>query len=175
VGRNNGIVVAEGVGAVARPAIVAGRGDHQCAHWIQLDVAQATEQVRLSVDECRLVPTFPQRPSAPMQEVEPADISPPKGLHHPRQRLRMRWRREQVDVIGHQHVRVNRHLVRPRRVAQAIKIEAMVVRAREYGRAIVAALNDVEHRTGVEETRLTWHAGSVRSSGIAAPSSKRRL
>jgi hypothetical protein len=80
-----------------------------------------------------------------------------------------------VYVIGHQHVRVDRHVVCARRVAQAIEIEPIFAGVREHRCAVIAALNDVQDSARVVETRLAWHITSVRSNGTRSPSSKSRL
>jgi hypothetical protein len=96
-----------------------------------------------------------------VQEVEPADVSAPERLHHPGQRLNMTRRSEQVHVIVHQDIGVDRHVVRARRVVQAVEIEQAIGDAREHRRTIVAALDDVQRGAGVVEARLTGHAASV--------------
>jgi len=78
-----------------------------------------------------------------------------------------------VDVIGHQHVTMDGHIVRARGIAQAIEIEAVVLRRCEDPRAIVSALDDVQDGTGIVETWLAGHTASCPDSPAPGSSESR--
>ena len=66
VRREQGIVLAERVGAIAGLAAMSRVLDHRGAHRVQLDVAHARQQIGLGLDQRRLVAAVPQRPGTPV-------------------------------------------------------------------------------------------------------------
>ncbi len=46
---------------------------------------------------------------------------PPDTLHHPRQFLDVTRRRQQMDMVSHQHITMDRHLELLSRIAQTAK------------------------------------------------------
>jgi len=117
--------------------------DHRCPDRIQIDIAMAGENVALAADEARLVAAFPQCSGASMPGVEFSDIESANALHHPRNGAGCFRRSEQVHVVRHQYVRVDRAGIAHRHFAQGLQIQAAVHVVEEAGHAIVATLYDV--------------------------------
>jgi hypothetical protein len=67
-----------GIAPIAGPSILGGRGDHACPHWIEFDIAIATQEVIIAVDEARLVPALPQSTAAAILVVDISYIAAPQ-------------------------------------------------------------------------------------------------
>ena len=76
--------------------------------------------------------------------------------------MSMTRRRKEMDVLVHQHIRVDRDAMRPRGVSEAIEIEPTIINAGKYRGAIVATLDDVQDGAGEIETRLARDGPSMR-------------
>ena len=86
--------------------------------------------------------------------------------------MSMSRRYEEMDMIVHQHVRVDRDAMRTRGVSEAIEIEPTIINAGKYRGAIVATLDDVQDGAGEIETRLARHGPSMRPRPGSGPSAK---
>ena len=112
-----GMICDDGVGLATRMPPIAGPGivpwvlHHARPYGVDLDIPCARHEVRLGLHQARPVAPFPQGPSALVRSVDMVDIPTPKGLHDLGNAVRVLWRHEQVDVIGHQHVRMHRRRV----------------------------------------------------------------
>lgn len=62
--------LSEPVGAVARPAILGGIGDHLRPNGGEFYVAVTSQQVGFSLNDARLVTPFPQAAGAPVEAVD---------------------------------------------------------------------------------------------------------
>jgi hypothetical protein len=70
---------------------------------------------------------------------------------------------QQVEVIGHQHVRVQRAAKALRKTCQVIKKELIVLVSEEARLTIVPALNHVHGNTGSLQALATRHGASRNS------------
>ncbi len=66
-----------------------------------------------------------------------------------------------MDVVGHQHVRVQRAAFALQRFAQPLKIDVIILLVEETGAAVVAALHDVQRYTIEADSRASRHEGSI--------------
>ena len=102
------IVTLRCIGGVARPPVIGRRCHHSCAYGVQFDVSVAPQQVRFAVHEAGFVAPLPKYAGPAVAIIDEADIAPAKSLHDSSDMSAAGWCREQVDVIGHQHVGVHR-------------------------------------------------------------------
>ena len=132
------------VGSIARPRIVRGVDHHRRANRIQFDVTLTGEQIGLRVHQRRPVAAVPQRARSLVAAVDELHITPPKGndeLWHGPRFLR---REQQVDMVRHQSVRVQRAPRVRQRFAQPVQVAPVIVFPKETSLAIVAALHNVQ-------------------------------
>ncbi len=158
MGCDQSILATVGVGAVTRPTIFCWCGHDACTNGVELDISLTREQVFVCIDERRLVSAFPQCAGACVHEIELRDILASDFLHHPGQRPRVARRYKNMNMVGHQDVSVDCDAMLRGSVTEAIEIEPVVCGAREHPRAVVSALNDVQHRAGEEKSRLARHS-----------------
>jgi len=72
------------------------------------------------------------------------------------QSLRARRGRNQVDVVGHEAVPLNRQSVALRLLAEQFQVNVVIVRDEEDILAVVAALGDVVRKTGQHDAGDAW-------------------
>jgi hypothetical protein len=60
-------------------------------------------------------------------------------------------RHQQVEVVRHQHIGMDLHGSKPRRLAKAMEEEEMIALTMEYRLAIVAPVHDVRGNAGEQE------------------------
>lgn len=77
------------------------------------------------------------------RRVELADVAAPEFLHQSRYAARFRWTQQQVDVVVHQHVRVQYAACFQQRLSEQVQVAAAVGVIQEAGQAVVATLDDV--------------------------------
>ena len=76
-------------------------------------------------------------------------------------------------MIGHQHVRVDPHPKARGVAAQPVEVGGVVVVAEEAGRAVVAALDDMQRQAGEGDAGAAGHGASV--LGVATDGARGRL
>jgi hypothetical protein len=162
------IGLAVGVASEARPAKVARFAHEPGADRVRLDVPAALEEIPLGVDERGTIATFPERPRAPVTPVEILHVTPAERLHHSRWRLPLASRDEQVYVIRHQDVRVNRAARVSAGATQRVQITRAIDVVDETAAAVVTALDEMKSMAGKDGARWTGHAEKMRS-GARAP------
>ena len=69
-------------------------------------------------------------------------VPPSNGLHDLGQAVRLPWGHEQMDVIGHQDIRMHRRRVPRRGLVETRQGEAILVRVQEDGLPIMPAVDD---------------------------------
>ena len=62
-----------------------------------------------------------------------------------------------MDVIGHQHVRMDSACVMASEFLEEGKIQSAIAIAREARRSIHASLDDVEWMSRYSQSRVSWH------------------
>jgi hypothetical protein len=137
-----------GIVGVAGPRVGARADRHAGAHRIFLDVLMQGEEIALVVDEARLEAPLPQASGAAVQRVDHAHIAPAHVLNHPPHGARSGGGHEQVHVVRHERVRVDRAAILRCALSQAFEIKAAVDVAEEARGAVVTALPDVQWDAG---------------------------
>jgi hypothetical protein len=131
---------------------------HAGAHRVQVDVDHAGQQIALRLDQRGAVAPLPQRATAGVALVEIAHITAPHRLHHLRQRLSRCRCGQQVKVVVHQHIGMDRHRQTYVRFAPAgpawLRNPGCPQR---WHLAVVAALNDVVRVAGKRQTGQAGH------------------
>ena len=138
------IEVPFGVMAVTRPPVVDRIARQPRPDRIELDVSLADEEVSLAIDGRRPEATFPESAAALAAVIDCAHVSAADPLHHARHGVCLVRGHQQMNVIGHQYVRVHRAAVLGGCSAQAIEVEPMVVVREEARCTVVPALDDMQ-------------------------------
>jgi len=102
-----------------------------------------------------------QRPGALVRRVHMVDVPTTNGLHDLGHAVRLPWRHEQVDVMGHQDVRMHRRRVPRRGLVERRQGEAILVLVQEDGLPIMPALDDM--------LRDPWQSRAGRSGHPTPP------
>ena len=104
--RENGLLAKAAMAGAARPRVGSRIVCHAGADGIELDIAVAVQHIAFAVDQAGLVAAFPQCSCALMTGVELADVIASEFLHEASDCTDL-WRRgQQVNMVVHQHVRV---------------------------------------------------------------------
>ena len=135
--------------------------DHPGAHWIALDVTVADEQIAFGLDKIGKEASFPERTAPRVNPIEILNIRLTQKFHHLRDPARLSRRREQVDVVRHQHIGVDVDFLFPRNRREPIQIPDTVLIGPEAWAAIVATLDDVEGESGDLNAWATRHFFSL--------------
>jgi len=96
------------VAAIAAPPIVRRLVDHACANRVELDLALAGQQIFVGLHQRGFVPAVPERAGASIRFVEVLNVAPPECHDESDHGLARRRREQQMHMIGHQHIRVQR-------------------------------------------------------------------
>jgi hypothetical protein len=91
------------------------------------------------------------------------DIAPAERLHHARQAQGRLRRRQQMHVVGHQHIGMDGAAMARRRLGEPRAIELVVLVAKEHGLAVVAALDQMQGLIGQEISAEPSHGAPLRS------------
>ena len=128
------------------------------AHGIELDVSIAGEDVGVVPGDAGAEPAFPRRAGATMEFVDPADVAAAETVHQPRRRRGARRREQQMDVIGHEDIGVERAAGLGGDLGEIGEVGAPVGVVEEAGLAIDAALDEMDRHAGQQAARPAWHA-----------------
>jgi len=79
---------------------------------------------------------------------EASDVASSDSLHHPRQSAFRRWCDEQVDVVGHQHVRMYGAIMLVRGFLQFDQVTSIVMFIGEADLPVITALYQVPGYAG---------------------------
>lgn len=123
---------------------------HARPHRVEFDIPRARHEVRLGLHRARPVASFPQGPGAAVCRVDIVDVPTTNRLHDLGNAVRVLWRHEQVNVIGHQDIRMYRRRV-PRGGVEACQVETIIVLMEEDRLPIMPALD-----TGKLERVFIW-------------------
>lgn len=137
------ILPALGVRPVAAPAVLAGCGSHVGAHRVQFDVAHAGQQVFFVLYQRGLVAPFPDTPARSISVVDVRDVTPPDILHHAAHTLLFLRGGEDMDMVGHQDIGVDRALIAGSRFSQPIEVGPKIAVFEKDGFPAMATLNDM--------------------------------
>jgi len=156
-------------GAVARPRIVARTSHHSRPDGIEFDIAAAIQEIGIAVDRRRAVAALPQGARAALDAVDVAHIAPAERLQGARNALFLLGSGQQMNVVGHQHISMDRQSVLARRVVEPAPILCVVLRRKENRLPIVAALDEVAAAGSLENTACAapWPAPQLAIASIA--------
>lgn len=136
-----------GVREIAGPGIIARVTRDPRPYWIQLDVAHAREEVVIRIDECRSVTPFPECSGTVVPAVEVLDVLTSNDLDHRRYAASSRRRDEQMHVIAHEDVCVNRTPCPTTRIVDDVPVHLEVQPVAKNRAAVGSPMNDVKRYT----------------------------
>lgn len=161
MGSHHVVAHAQGHAAVAGPAVGGRVRDEARADRIQLDVALAILEVAPGLDDGRAVAALPQGAGAAVEPVDVRDVAAADVLHHPRDGERRRPGGEDVHVVAHEDVGVERDLVGLRRELHASQKVVTVGFLEEDVLAVVPAHDHVLRDSGNEDAPVPSHGVST--------------
>lgn len=163
MGREQRIDLLAEMGVDARPGMFLRGGDHRGANRVELDVAVDRQEVSIGIDKAGFEAPFPQRPGTTVAAVEGLHVALPMDSQRPRNRSGMRCAGQQVDMVSHQHVGMQRHAVLVQGCAEQCQVMVAVVIVNEDRHAIHAALGDVQWNAWHLQAGATGHVGGRRA------------
>ena len=110
-------------------------------------------------DEAGFVAPFPERPCPVVTVVDMTHITPPERLHDPADRPGGARGDQQVDMMGHQDIRMHGAVLAHGDLAQIVEIASVVLIGEEAGLPVVAALDHVLRQIGDVGSGQSWHEG----------------
>src|SRR5258705_10689106 len=117
----------------------------------------ASQEVGVGLDQRCTETSFPQRARALIALVEMPRVRARRRMHRPGNRRRVVRRHQQVHVVAHEHVRVDRHPVIAGRLFDAVPKEPVISLTMEDALAVVPPVGDVGRVAGNEMTRRSSH------------------
>ena len=156
------VVLAHRIVGMAGPAVALRRCDHAGPHRVEFDVAVAGQQVTRAVHQRRLESPFPEGARPAIAGIERPHVAPPDRLHHARRRAALGRGEQQVHVVGHQDVGMDRATMLQGRFPQFLAIAREIRAVRETGLAIVAALHHMLRDSRQVQSRKACHVASLR-------------
>jgi hypothetical protein len=94
-----------------------------------------------------------------MPAIEQTGIVARERMHQPRQGTHLARRHQQMNMIAHQHIRVQATSKSHQRMPQALQVALAILVVQKARQAIVAPLHHVLRNTGKFET---WKSGHTR-------------
>lgn len=94
----------KGIAAIAAPPVVRRIVDHIGAYWIEFDIALAGKQVGFGLGEGGFVTAVPKCAGAVVDGVDVLHVSPADGDDEVGYSFCILWREQQVYVVGHEGV-----------------------------------------------------------------------
>jgi hypothetical protein len=152
-------------GLHARPSILLGGCHHGDPDRIELDVTMDDEQVALRVHQAGLEASLPQRPGTPMLAIEGRHVALSQPAHGGREMTGRRRRKQQVDVVRHQHIGVKRDALFHQRITQALAIADEILVIQKRCRAVDAAMRDMKRHSREFKAWSTRHGRMHPSRG----------
>jgi len=78
-------------------------------------------------------------------------------FHQQRGPIGLARREQQVHVVGHQHIGVDRARIARRQLAQVVQVAPVVVIGEEADAAVIPALDDVQRGAGDPQASTSGH------------------
>ena len=175
VGREQGIVLAQGITRVTGIRVLAGTLHHAGTYRIEFDVPLAGEQITVVLYQAGVVPALPQGAGAPVQSVDGLHVLATQGLHDAGDGGGPGGRDQQVHVVGHQHVGVDVALVPARGGRQYLQVEVVVGGLKEHGLLVHAAHEHMLGHVGNEQSWFTRHGDTVTGRSPCGQGNKLRF
>ena len=145
------------VGVIARPAVIMRMPHPARPHRVEFDVAVTRQKIRLALGETRAEASFPQGAAARVCAVDVLPIALTEVLHHQGGAVGFFWRQQQVDMMGHQHLSVNRAAEARGELSQFVEIAVVIFFCLETNRAVIATLDDMPGDAGQAQPGAAWH------------------
>ena len=102
-----------------------------------------------------------QGAAAPIFVIEPAHVSPTERLHHQADALPLFGRGEQMQMVVHQDIGMDDHLMGLCTVSQQADETLPVGIIEHDGLAVVAALDDVVRMAGEQQAGKSGHVATL--------------
>mgnify|MGYP001553729568 CR=1 FL=1 len=161
------------MGVHAGPRIIFGACDHCGPHRVQLNITMYRKQIPVIVDQAGFEPALPECAAAAVLPIEGLHITLAEVAQGEGNSARLVRVGEQVHVIAHQDVGVNRDGVLMDRAGKQFKIMTAIIVVDENGATIDAALGNMQRDAGEFEAWATRHgdraAGVMQISSLSLP------
>lgn len=140
-----------------RPTIVLWMASHMSPHRVQFDIAVAMHRVVFILGQAGFKTAFPQCATALVGTIDVLHITLAKMFHHHGRSGCLRWRKQQMHMVLHQAICMNRASMLVGLLFKQIQVVQVVLFSEEAGRAVVTSLNDVPRHTCDRQSRSSWH------------------
>ena len=154
---DHGIGGAEGVGGAARPAIGRRICDEARSHRVPIEVPERGEGVDVIFHEARAVSALPKMTPAPPEPVEGLGGLGHEPAHGPAEGVPRRRLEEQVEVIRHQRIGVQRDGIGPEHLPQVGQEQFTVLGGGEIELPVIAPGHHVHRPPGGVEPGGAGH------------------
>ena len=159
--RQDGIEAQRRIAGVARPWVRPRRVHHAGTHGVALDIPVAIQHVLPRLDQAGAKRVRPQVAHPFVAAVEVRRIRAPEVAHHQGTRLLIRRREEQVHVVGHQAVHVDRATAVRCTFTQQRHVDEPVAVLPKAVLPAVAPLAYVQRNARHDQPRMPPHAGTT--------------
>jgi hypothetical protein len=144
----------------AGPRVVLWYSGHPCSHGISFDVPIDSQQVVVRRDQARLESALPQGAGAAMSVVEHLHVALRRPAKSRGRRTGERRSRQQMHVVAHQHICVNRKTALTREKSQQAQIMMPIFIVDEYGAPVNASVRNVQRNSGEVQSWSARHSAS---------------
>jgi hypothetical protein len=141
---------------VARPRVFAGMGNQPCPHGVQVDVSHELEQVSVVLDQQGVIAPLEQVAVRAERPLEIPCVTRRDPLHRARER-HVRYLHEQVQVVRHPAVGVQRRCVTPDGAGDDLIEPLAILGAREDRVLMIATQGDMVVSARHVHSRATRH------------------
>lgn len=105
------------------------------------------------------IAAVPQGAGTAVGGVDVLHVAPPEGDDKPGDGFRPLRRDQQVDMVSHERVGMQRAAFLFKRLAQPVKVGPVIFFGEEAGLTVVSALHDVQRYAIKVDARATGHVG----------------
>jgi hypothetical protein len=161
------IVLSIRVPRIARPLVLVGSINDSGANRIQLDVATAREEIVLGIDEHRPEAAFPKRAGASLSFIDGSHETASHVLQHAGGAFLDPRRDQEMNMVGHQDVRVDLAAMSVTGDTQRVTIFLPILGPEEHGQPIVPSMDEVEGYVGDNQSWKAGHGTVVEAAKIA--------
>jgi hypothetical protein len=150
--------VAIGIASVAGPEVVPRINHHPGSNGIALDVSITGEQVLLGPHHGGFVPPFPKGTGSLVYPIKIGHVPATRALDGHREAVRLFLAGEQMNVVGHQDIRVDGYSELLGRTSQAPQEVEPISIGTKHVLLVHPANIDVRGVSGDKGARLAGHA-----------------
>jgi hypothetical protein len=137
------------VASKAAPSVVGRVRDHPGTQRIEFDVALTGKQISLRLHERRPKAAIPKRAYSTVLSIDVPNVAASHRNHRAREIVFSNWRHQEMHVIRHQHVSVQRDLCAPQNLAQQGEVADVILFGEEARAPVMSALNHVNRNAGI--------------------------